>query len=127
MFISKGNKAILDLNKNIEKMTIEKLDKNYLLKKELVSQTIDQNLNKVKHEKVTTTQIIPIKKELIKPVEIEVNSQKFNYSSKTKNKEFGKDILQSFKYHFAYKLMKNFRIFSFKSKLSKLYRKIKVK
>ena len=43
MFISKGNKAILDLNKNIEKMTIEKLDKNYLLKKELVSQTIDQN------------------------------------------------------------------------------------
>ena len=137
MFISKTHKAIYDINKNIDKMTCEKLDKNYLIKKanfqlnmnsdNAAALTNHEDNNKEVIQRPTKPIIIPIKSDLLNPVTVDVKFVKYNYISKSKNKEFGKDILQSFKYHFANKLMKNFKIYVFKSKLTKLYKRIIVR
>ena len=127
MFISKANQAIFEINKRFDKMACEKLDANYFLKKELKNNN-DKDSNKNSQVQTKShsenVNIVPIKSDLLQPVAFEVNSKRFKFVSKEKNKEFGKDILQSFKYHFAFKLMRNFRIYVFKRKLTKLYGKI---
>jgi len=112
LLINKSSKMLININKNYDKT------KSFLISNQILL---------IKNENNENYKYVDMKKELINPIEIFNENNKFSMKNEEQAYIFSKDIYNSFISKFAKRLHNAFKKYLLRKNADKLFKKIKVK